>query len=88
MQSCPRLGLSEAPFLKIGEHLGKGFNDLSGGHAALQRRGILPQSGRRCGGHGESRVSRGRAALERLLAGKAVPDARGSGVGTGLMSNR
>jgi RNA polymerase sigma-70 factor (ECF subfamily) len=36
----------------------------------------------------KSRVARGRAALERLLAGKAVGDARGSGVGTGLMNNR
>ena len=36
----------------------------------------------------KSRVSRGREALQRLLAGKAVVDARGHGVGTGLMSNR
>jgi len=36
----------------------------------------------------KSRVWRGRATLQRLLAGKAVVDARGHGVGTGLMSNR
>jgi RNA polymerase sigma-70 factor, ECF subfamily len=36
----------------------------------------------------KSRVWRVRAALQRLLADKAVADARGRGVGTGLMSNR
>ena len=36
----------------------------------------------------KSRVWRVRAALERLLADKAVGNARGSRVGTGLVSNR
>ena len=36
----------------------------------------------------KSHISRGRAALQRLLAGKAMVDACSSGVGTALMSNR